>query len=260
MIHLPSGIARRRLAFVGSSLICATVLLLAVGLKWLPVQGVENGTSLAAGLGPSQVVDLIGMDESLVLVVGGFYDTDAMAETAISGELSLGELEGFASVPVRDFMVHGEYRRSKPAFRAVDCVEFQADDPSRIVCEQLDTVIAHQVALRYVPLVEAAQMDLECSSVYESTISPPCTPRFEQVSKDSWMAVSAFRTVAGAREFIDLVHAIRGADVVGRLMIVRVTRIGGNEQIGLGQEAHPDGSGPLLDEIPFQAEAQTDVG
>jgi hypothetical protein len=52
--------------------------------------------------------------------------------------------------------------------------------------------------------------------------------------------VSAFRTEEGAREFLDLARAV-GAP--GILIPRKLNH--GDTFVGLGQEAHPDGSGPL---------------
>jgi len=57
--------------------------------------------------------------------------------------------------------------------------------------------------------------------------------------------VSVFRTVRGAREFIDLAH---GFGYPADLLATRVRSLGGL-YAGLGQEEAPDGSGPLLHPI-----------
>lgn len=58
--------------------------------------------------------------------------------------------------------------------------------------------------------------------------------------------VSAFRTDQGAREFADLVTSF---GYPATILPERVRSLGG-EYAGLGQEAAPDGSGPLLGPIP----------
>jgi len=58
--------------------------------------------------------------------------------------------------------------------------------------------------------------------------------------------VSAFRTDEGAREFVDLATSMGYAATI---LPDRVRSLGG-EYAGLGQEANPDGSGPLLGPIP----------
>lgn len=60
-----------------------------------------------------------------------------------------------------------------------------------------------------------------------------------------FVLVSAFRTGRGARDFLDLVQA---SGVAG-FITPRLENLG-YEYVGLGQEADPDGSGPLTEPIP----------
>lgn len=57
--------------------------------------------------------------------------------------------------------------------------------------------------------------------------------------------VSAFRTEEGAREFLELARAAGAPGI----LIPRTLNRGG-AYVGLGQEAHPDGGGPLRGPIP----------
>lgn len=60
-----------------------------------------------------------------------------------------------------------------------------------------------------------------------------------------YVLVTAFRTGAGARAFLQLAGAAGApASLTPRL------KNGGDTYVGLGQEAHPDGSGPLIGELP----------
>jgi hypothetical protein len=60
-----------------------------------------------------------------------------------------------------------------------------------------------------------------------------------------FVLVSAFRTGRGAREFLDLVQSAGAAGFI----TPRLQNLG-FEYVGLGQEADPDGSGPLTEPIP----------
>jgi hypothetical protein len=62
---------------------------------------------------------------------------------------------------------------------------------------------------------------------------------------EEYVLVTAFRTEVGAREFLELAEA---AGAPARL----TPRFGnsGGEYVGLGQEAHPDGTGPLIGPLP----------
>lgn len=65
-------------------------------------------------------------------------------------------------------------------------------------------------------------------------------------AKDAeFVLVSAFRTDAGARDFMMLAEA---NDAPAALTPRLVNR--GYEYVGLGQEQHPDGSGPLIGPLP----------
>lgn len=75
-----------------------------------------------------------------------------------------------------------------------------------------------------------------------------------QLVAGQWLQLSAFRTWHGALEFMDLVETSEGhgfgAYASASIYLVEKT---GGPYVGLGQEADPDGSGPLpepLDEPP----------
>lgn len=70
---------------------------------------------------------------------------------------------------------------------------------------------------------------------------------------DRWMALSAFRTRAGAQQFLGWAQSALPGTVARTVQAVRTA---GSTPIGLGQEADPDGSGPLLGPVPQQAQAQ----
>ncbi len=62
---------------------------------------------------------------------------------------------------------------------------------------------------------------------------------------EEYVLVTAFRTEQGAREFLQLAHA---AGAPARLTPRLTNR--GWAYVGLGQEAHPDGTGPLIGPLP----------
>ncbi|HEX2026082.1 MAG TPA: hypothetical protein VHH92_06775, partial [Actinomycetota bacterium] len=64
-------------------------------------------------------------------------------------------------------------------------------------------------------------------------------------SADDFVLVSAFRTGRGARDFLELAEAA-GAPA---LLTPRLENLGW-AYAGLGQETHPDGTGPLTEPIP----------
>lgn len=73
---------------------------------------------------------------------------------------------------------------------------------------------------------------------------------FVEWPSDGWIAVTAFRTRAGAQA---LMPRIRVAEL--EVQAWQVVKLGG-EYIGLGRELHPDGSGPLTAPLPDQERYQ----
>jgi hypothetical protein len=73
---------------------------------------------------------------------------------------------------------------------------------------------------------------------------------FVRFPVDGWIVLTAFRTRAGAESFMNAVNA---AEL--EVQAWQVAKTGG-EYIGLGQEAHPDGSGPLEGPLPNQQDFQ----
>jgi hypothetical protein len=68
---------------------------------------------------------------------------------------------------------------------------------------------------------------------------------FLGTAADDFVLVTAFRTVVGAQEFLMLADAAEApATLTPRF------RNRGYEYVGLGQESHPDGSGPLIGPLP----------
>jgi hypothetical protein len=64
---------------------------------------------------------------------------------------------------------------------------------------------------------------------------------FLGATADEFVLVTAFRTDAGAREFLQIAR-VAGAPA----MLSPRLKNRGDQYVGLGQEAHPDGSGPLI--------------
>lgn len=146
------------------------------------------GTLALAGQGPPEVVPPaaadagvpaepldMGVDEQVLLVVGGVFDSRREAEEA-NARLVLGEPQGYYVAPVAQF---------------------------RGLAEALDA------------------------------------------APGAFVLVSAFRTEAGALEFAQLARTA-GVPV---LVTERLHNLGGR-YVGLGQEAAPDGRGPLRGPLP----------
>ena len=71
-------------------------------------------------------------------------------------------------------------------------------------------------------------------------------------SKGAWVLVSAFRTKEGADQFAQVASQ---AGVENPIVTPRLVSLGGT-YAGLGQEAAPDGSGPLTTSVPASRPVQ----
>lgn len=102
--------------------------------------------------------------------------------------------------------------------------------------ERLLLVIASEHATR--PQAEAAAAAIVLGDLQGFVVAP--TADFEGMTPGRWLVLSAFRTAAGAAEFEALLAT---AGYAPRRREIAVYR--GSDWIGLGQEARPDGTGPL---------------
>ena len=103
--------------------------------------------------------------------------------------------------------------------------------------ERLMLVVAGDYANR--SQAEAANAAFRFGDLQGFVVAP--SGNFAGIAPGRWLILSAFRTAAGAAEFEELAR-MAGATSLRR--IVAVYR--GTAWIGLGQEASPDGTGPLV--------------
>jgi hypothetical protein len=208
-------------------------------------------------------------EPSLILVVAGEYESEAAAETAEDGSV-FQEAEGFYIDSGSNYDVLGAFVQSSPNTETIECGsrrarELQIDCQNEpFLADQESFVLDSPVRLRYVPAGRGGRRNLEerraveaCGGVDEQ----PCDSALLGTVAQTWelqddarYRVSAFRTRRGAEAFIEALKAV-GFDT-GTLTVLRVRKLDG-PYVGLGQEAAPDGSGPLLRELPDQAERQT---
>lgn len=106
--------------------------------------------------------------------------------------------------------------------------------------ERLALVIADEYQTE--AAAEAANADITIADMAGFYVAP--TGSFEGMTPGRWLVLTAFRTLAGALEFQELTSA---ADVTTRIAVAGYT---GTGYVGLGQEANPDGSGPLQGPLP----------
>jgi hypothetical protein len=180
--------------------------------------GVLGAPASQAPPPPPPLPRVTGIGEpSIIVVTAGTYLTEAEAVAAAEA-MSFGDLQGFYVDRTDHYRVLGSYRQTSPDFARVQDAE-------------------GRTLRRLLPV------DL----VYAGEAGPDFG-----LPPGQWFLLSAFRTTRGAEEFLDLARAATGRT---DLVTLRVQKLAG-PYVGLGQEPHPDGSGPLLEPLPNPLEYQ----
>lgn len=165
-----------------------------------------------------------GTGETLVLVVAAQLPAaDAPARLA-EVNAGFGELQGFALDSAEHYEPVAHYLREGPDWLEVPCEDALGCPDATTTVKELQPV-----ALRWTPL------DTTASALVAGHT----------------LVLTGFRTKRGAEEFLELARA---AGLQG-LTVLQARKLGGGD-IGLGQEPHPDGSGPLLGPLPDQESFQ----
>jgi hypothetical protein len=239
------------IAFVVGALLSMALTVLAAPLSERPERhGALDTTS------SDTLLESSGVGESLILVVAGRYGTQLDAEHA-AGSLQFGDLQGYYIESTNNLSpLTAYYVEAGPGSVAVTCTVEEARALHPGACEP-DSAIDVRVLLpvrllKYDPIYLAfcSDQSVDCHDDLRDAIAEGM---FETVGSlvrlppDQWVLVSAFRTKAGAEQFLDMNHA----GGVEHLSTIQVRKLGGG-YIGLGQEEHPDGSGPLLESLPDQ--------
>jgi len=197
------------------------------------------------------VVDATG--ENLILVVAGGAPSLGEGQALLEDvNAKFGRLQGLYLDEARHYDVTGMLVQTSPHSVAVACTTAE-DGHSTFDCpEGVESVDELQsVQLTFVEKEAFPTFSLpSCGGVGLA----PCHERYLDLLKadlgfepTDWLALTAFRTKRGAEEFVELARAV---GVTG-LVVVQATKLGGGD-VGLGQEPHPDGSGPLLEPLPDQ--------
>lgn len=176
-----------------------------------------------------QATGSLGIGEKVLLVVGGRTSSLDEAQKLLDDVNSgFGELQGFYLDEARHYQATASLVQTSPDTKPVVCSTGQEDDAALDCPDGLETVQEFQpVTLTHDPSLKIG---------------------FDAAE---YLLVSAFRTKIGAQEFVELARAAGVRDIV----VVQALKLGGGD-IGLGQEPHPDGSGPLLEPLPNQDEYQ----
>lgn len=161
-----------------------------------------------------------GTGESLVLVIAAQVPSPEVAARLAQVNAPFGELHGFSHDASEHYELTGLYVPEGPDAVDVPCSDAIGCPDGMVTARELQPI-----RLRHMPLV--------------GEITP--SEGVYQLVEGSSLIVSGFRTKAGAEEFLELARALGVTDLV----TVQARKLGGGD-IGLGQEPHPDGSGPLL--------------
>lgn len=195
----------------------------------------------------------IGVGETVLLVVGDVTSPSEAAARRDTLNTRFGALQGFSVDATDAYDVRAALVQTTPDASSIRCSAIGADCP-----KGLERVLVPQpVGLRY---VEGARFPtFAFPSPCGGRTTPPCQrSRFVELfgehlefTRGRAVIATAFRTRQGAEEFIAFARAVG----VRGLVTVQALKLGGGD-IGLGQEPHPDGSGPLTGPIPGQTELQ----
>lgn len=197
-----------------------------------------------------------GRGESLILVVGGVYETRTEAEAAAA--LSQTEVQGFYVASAGDFQLLDTYAQISADRTELDCSASDFMERARKMPE-LAQISERQLRWHCgdqggrLSVVRDVQLSREEGSCQEDS---PCRAAARAglgssmtwPDGDEWIVASAFRTLPGSQEHMTYLRDVAQVPAFA----VRVLRERGETDLGLGQEAHPDGSGPLVGPLPNQ--------
>lgn len=182
----------------------------------------------------------------MILVVAGRFPTESAARAAADA-LSMGDVAGFYVDTAANYRLLGVYDQATPDVLAVAC-DAVAEAPIDCRAGSGPLRVPQDVRLRYVPMADVAALLAAPRAGCGRIGAAPCVAeRLERILQDgrldpsSWLALSAFRTRLGAEQW-----ATWARDHGATVAAIRVVKLGGG-YVGLGQEPHPDGSGPLFD-------------
>lgn len=232
---------RKSLSLIVFSLVLGTV----AGTVFLSLRDPRPAAS--SGIELPYIPLVTGIGEQLVIVLGGLYDSQAEAQSA-ADSFNLGDMHAYFVDTTDNYSTLGFYAQTTPNMHRLTC----GQDLPLLECPSdptIETFSQPSISLEYVSKSNAQaylqeHMDDPCGGVDQ----PPCLSEVIKYLQDGstniipnkWFLLSAFRTGAGAIDFMQL------ARVGGRIPVaLRVTKIAG-PYVGLGWEPDPDGSGLLL--------------
>ncbi len=192
-------------------------------------------------------------NETLILVVAARAPTVDEAQSRLDEvNARFGRLQGFYLDEARHYDVVGLLTQTSPETVAVPCTTAE-DGHSDLDCPDGVDAVSELQSTTLQLVDEAGLSSLTLPSCADVALAPCHEEYLEVLPSDldfvpsDWLLLTGFRTKRGAEEFLDLARAVG----VGGLVVVQATKLGGGD-IGLGQEPHPDGSGPLLGPLDDQ--------
>ncbi len=222
-------------AVLVSSAIGATVLRSPDAKADLEIPDAAEGVSALEETTLDLVEQVTGAGETVLLVVGGVAPSVTEgAKLRDRLNASFGDVQGFYLDSAANYEVTGALVRVGPDVATVLCAGHADCPPGRAAVDELQPV-----RLSYVPLTELVSLAGDVSA------------KISRLTAESALVFSAFRTKRGAEEFIELARAAGLDD----LITLQARKVGGGD-VGLGQEPHPDGSGPLTGPLPNQVQYQ----
>jgi len=192
-----------------------------------------------------------GIGESMILVIAGVFETQAEAE-AFRDTHPFGDSAGYFVDATDNYRFRRVYRQESPSYVSIACPE-QEDGP-----KPFHLLEDHPNLQRLAPSEARAMLNDESRSNCGVLGEVPCfadsvAPLSAQIRwpHGRWLAVSAFRTLDGASEFVGLG---RRAGVENPL-VVQAVKLNG-PYVGLGMESHPLEPGPLTEPLEQQESYQ----
>lgn len=205
-------------------------------------------------------VPVDGVGETMLIVVGGDFPSRVEAQAAAdAAQQTFGHLQGFYIDEAANYEVIGVYEQTSVDQRVVPCAAWESE--TKLECPAgLSEVRAYQpVKLRHVsraniPSFLSAKDAANCGL---PGFRPCARHRLDQLLTDDlalrpgrFLLLNAYRTKRGAAEGVEFARM-----AVEDVSVLRVRKTGGG-YVGLGQEAHPNGSGPLDRALPDAAKYQ----
>jgi hypothetical protein len=207
-----------------------------------------------------------GVGETLLLVVADVVAGEESGAKLADLNGSFGDVQGFYADATDGYEVLGALVQVSPDTATIRCGDAPGSETASLaeLASTADCSDARAPVRALLPITTTLVPSREVSA-YLSTIPcgtpelPPCVKgRFDdlmgpdlQLDPGQVVLTTAFRTKRGAEEFLELARAV---GLTG-LITVQARKLAGGD-VGLGQEPHPDGSGPLTGPLPDQLEWQ----